>query len=480
MKIRILLIGCISILLYACTGLPATPTTGPSADMPNPASAYCVEQGFIPEIRTAADGSQGGVCIFPDGSECDEWAFYRGECLPGEPAVRTPAEATKPVASSTPTSQMLPFDSAWVIPQAVSYPAGVMVDPRNETGEITNGILFYLADGLSLGELHAPNASKFFAAGYYQGSLDFPLVFNSLDLESRVQYISINRGSTPSDPGGQVTNLVAVADQAILTGLVGVPGEPLLFYTDFAPIDANLRTRFTLGNLEDIANAIPILEMESSESRYWEPVAIQMDNNSASGLWFTRLPWGIGGVCAFIPTEGLYYFNLESSTVHEVIPAEHQFTSLSQDQAFAAYTRLENGKPELFLLNLAGGEPLAFPSLPESERGSGDALISPSNRYIAWREAQGCQQEPDFHQRVRVATIDGQMLGEFTDIRLFKTAQIENGNSIDLVGWLDEETILIEVTTLEKPHNSILVKINVLMGESSYFASGFFAGWFYQ
>jgi len=50
--------------------------------MPNPAALYCEQQGYTSEIRTAADGSQYGVCIFPDGSECDEWAFYRGECGP--------------------------------------------------------------------------------------------------------------------------------------------------------------------------------------------------------------------------------------------------------------------------------------------------------------------------------------------------------------------------------------------------------------
>jgi putative hemolysin len=52
------------------------------ANLPNPASAYCEQQGYRLEIRTAADGSQSGVCIFPDGSECDEWAFFRGECAP--------------------------------------------------------------------------------------------------------------------------------------------------------------------------------------------------------------------------------------------------------------------------------------------------------------------------------------------------------------------------------------------------------------
>ncbi|MBK9053588.1 MAG: DUF333 domain-containing protein [Chloroflexi bacterium] len=45
------------------------PTDSPVADMPNPASAFCQEQGFVSEIRAAADGSQYGVCIFPDGTE---------------------------------------------------------------------------------------------------------------------------------------------------------------------------------------------------------------------------------------------------------------------------------------------------------------------------------------------------------------------------------------------------------------------------
>jgi hypothetical protein len=57
------------------------PTTTP-AGIANPASTYCVEQGGTSEIRTAEDGSQSGVCKFPDGSECDEWAFFRGECVP--------------------------------------------------------------------------------------------------------------------------------------------------------------------------------------------------------------------------------------------------------------------------------------------------------------------------------------------------------------------------------------------------------------
>lgn len=72
----------IAALAVAACGGRAEPT----ADMANPASTFCINQGYEVEIRTAADGSQQGFCIFTDGTECDEWAFYRGECGPGQGA----------------------------------------------------------------------------------------------------------------------------------------------------------------------------------------------------------------------------------------------------------------------------------------------------------------------------------------------------------------------------------------------------------
>jgi inhibitor of cysteine peptidase len=66
---------------------PATAT--PEAAIANPASVYCVKAGGSLGIRTTDDGSQYGICKFPDGSECEEWAFYRGECMIG---FSTPSE----------------------------------------------------------------------------------------------------------------------------------------------------------------------------------------------------------------------------------------------------------------------------------------------------------------------------------------------------------------------------------------------------
>ncbi|MEM4703048.1 MAG: DUF333 domain-containing protein [Candidatus Pacearchaeota archaeon] len=51
--------------------------------IPNPASVYCIEHNGTLEIRENEQG-QYGVCIFPDGSECEEWSYYQGECKPGE------------------------------------------------------------------------------------------------------------------------------------------------------------------------------------------------------------------------------------------------------------------------------------------------------------------------------------------------------------------------------------------------------------
>lgn len=45
----------------------------------NPASGYCSALGYNSRINQTESGQQ-GICIFPDGSECDRWLFYAGLC----------------------------------------------------------------------------------------------------------------------------------------------------------------------------------------------------------------------------------------------------------------------------------------------------------------------------------------------------------------------------------------------------------------
>jgi len=52
--------------------------TTPVPSMPNPASVYCVELGY--ELRIVDTDGEVGICIFPDGTQCEEWSFFEGEC----------------------------------------------------------------------------------------------------------------------------------------------------------------------------------------------------------------------------------------------------------------------------------------------------------------------------------------------------------------------------------------------------------------
>ncbi|MGE5221028.1 MAG: DUF333 domain-containing protein [Omnitrophica WOR_2 bacterium] len=102
-------------VLSGCASQPSvqsTPAATPAkanTGMPNPASAYCVEKGFRLELQTAPDGSQSGICIFPGGSQCEEWAFYRGEC--GPDSSLTPSPQVNP----TTENKAVEAAKAWLV-----------------------------------------------------------------------------------------------------------------------------------------------------------------------------------------------------------------------------------------------------------------------------------------------------------------------------------------------------------------------------
>jgi putative hemolysin len=122
-----------------------------TAQLANPASVYCEKQGGKLEIRTGTDGSQTGFCKLSDGSECEEWAYFRGECVgtaPKEPEQPGAEEATKKMiysdeyihsALENPTLSI----SDWKIYKntqygfQISYPPGYVV-----TQEHTDSVQF--------------------------------------------------------------------------------------------------------------------------------------------------------------------------------------------------------------------------------------------------------------------------------------------------------------------------------------------------
>jgi putative hemolysin len=79
----------LALLIQILVGLSGEPTPGQTeqeAALPNPASVNCTKKGGKVQIRKDSRGNEYGVCIFPNGRECEEWAFFRGQCSPDKSA----------------------------------------------------------------------------------------------------------------------------------------------------------------------------------------------------------------------------------------------------------------------------------------------------------------------------------------------------------------------------------------------------------
>jgi uncharacterized protein len=88
--VRVVLPGLLGLVLglAACGGDPVED----GAEIANPASVHCQEQGGTVEIVETDDG-QVGICVFDDGRECEEWAYYRqGVCVPAADQAMTTVE----------------------------------------------------------------------------------------------------------------------------------------------------------------------------------------------------------------------------------------------------------------------------------------------------------------------------------------------------------------------------------------------------
>ncbi|MBQ7073764.1 DUF333 domain-containing protein [bacterium] len=53
-----------------------------TTQLANPASEKCLADGGTLLPQKAEDGSEYALCQFANGSICEEWAYYRGECAP--------------------------------------------------------------------------------------------------------------------------------------------------------------------------------------------------------------------------------------------------------------------------------------------------------------------------------------------------------------------------------------------------------------
>jgi putative hemolysin len=81
----VVVIGTIGFALTACGGDdtpdtttpdPSVPTSEQPAQIGNPASQYCIDQGGTIDIVDEA-GGQVGYCNLPNGNRVEEWELFR-------------------------------------------------------------------------------------------------------------------------------------------------------------------------------------------------------------------------------------------------------------------------------------------------------------------------------------------------------------------------------------------------------------------
>jgi putative hemolysin len=77
--LRTVFVGLIAAVLLLVGG-DVTGSDQAALAIPNPASVYCGMLGYDSEIVDTPEGGQRGICIFPDGSSCDEWRFFECKC----------------------------------------------------------------------------------------------------------------------------------------------------------------------------------------------------------------------------------------------------------------------------------------------------------------------------------------------------------------------------------------------------------------
>jgi len=213
------------------------------------------------------------------------------------------------------------------------------------------------------------------------------------------------------------------------------------------------------------------------------PLAVQAANDQPQGVWYSLMPYGIGGDIVFPPHKGLYYLDLAAGGTENLYLAnDFNPVGLSPDLNWVAYAPADNGfvsgeNPWLTLYNLYTTVSIDIPINPASDRGAGYAVFSPDNKFVAWMEGSGWMmaETPNFHSKVVIADINGNIMAELPDNVLADVAGDPNATWVQPVGWLDLETLIVDVRG-DDWANTSLVRVRFDGSNIAYLAPGRFEG----
>lgn len=353
-------------------------------------------------------------------------------------------------------------------------PDGVLVNTDNQVS------LIYLdANGQIITEIQTPGIvsaepdTVVIAGPVIPGQPFPPVVYRSWEPEQALM----------ANTNGQVSTLRQTNS---FLSMIGAPGQSTLVFSEVQINADNFPHSFLFsGNLESLGTIGAFYDLVDAPN-YWalKPVGIRTVAGQSQAVWYTKTGWGIGGADLIFPiTKGLYLFDLANGDNLQYLGAGRSFQGISPDQTFAGSVDVDtSGNRAMMIVNLSNNQPITFALNPTSDRGAGWVVFSPDNRLAAWLEATGSMiSDPyDFHPRVRIGDIqNGEVV---TAVESSTAAQAINGNLVTFmrpVGWLDNETLLVEVRG-ENWGDVSLLRFDVTTDEISAFAPGNFVGFGYE
>ncbi len=351
--------------------------------------------------------------------------------------------------------------------------AGVLVNPDNNSG-----LLYFNSNGQLTAEIQTPGLGS-------ADSQDIILVESSSSSGEQVTLIYHCWDPEQAIMLNQNGNISTLRNSIAFLAMAGAAGQDAVAFSEVLIEDNVPHSYLYAGSLNNLASLTPFYDLKDEYTQMaLMPVAVDADNGSLRGVWYTKTAWGIGGVDLIYPiTRGLYYFDLTSEDNLLYMNEDRNFQGISADQAKAGSVPFNTESDQsMTVTDLNSGQVLQFSLKPTSDRGAGYAVFSPDSQYTAWLEASGsfASDPVSYRSVVRV----GNLSSEIVDFELEDTAISQAISSAAVsfmkpVGWLDAQTLLIEARG-EDWGKTYLVRFNLANQSLTLFSKGSFAGFGYH
>jgi hypothetical protein len=400
-------------------------------------------------------------------------------CSLPQPSPQSPPPTETPTSTIAPTDNPLPTETLAAplpteippspTPEATAspyQPVGYYVVPPTSGNILVYNLNYQIVTQLSAPGLYGDNPSYAHLAGHISnGPGDLSVTYYSWEARS-LMLTNLNG----------VNTLLSVPEFYMLAG---IPSMPYIAFSRLEYADSGLRSYITVGNFENLATAVPVMTFVDTASYAIRPLAVAHNQGQPLGLYYTTVPYGIGGDLVFEPRRSLYYLDLVSYQSQELLGIGSSPSGFSPDLTWLAYTPLYAG-PLTFAHSSDLSNSITLPLLPDSDRGAGDAVFSPDNQYIAWKEGSGwlMAEVPDFHATIRIATTTGTITAQIPDVAIAELLGNPSQVWVQPVGWLDAGTLLLEARG-DDWENATLLRVNPDGSGLGFLVPGGFMGFVY-